>query len=371
MRELRDVVAAIRRTQASGQACALATVVGARGSTYRREGARLLVTATGHTVGSISGGCLEGDVQIVAEEVMRDGRPRRLHYDLTADDEAVWGLGLGCNGVIDVLVERIDATEPSPQEFLARAVEKGASLAVVTVIGPEDSPHLGRRIVWEDDRTHAGTLGDPSLDREARRLAARALASGRPSRAEIEGIEVFVEPIQPPPRLVVCGAGHDAIPLVRFADAVGFRTVVLDRREKFLTPERFPEAHAFVVTEFPRAAEEIRPDDRTCIVVMTHNYLHDRNLVRSFLTWPEPPAYLGLLGPRQRTEKILRELADEGVRPSEALRGRIFAPVGLDIGAEGPEQIAVAIVAEILAARSGRAGGHLRERRAAIHAAAT
>jgi xanthine/CO dehydrogenase XdhC/CoxF family maturation factor len=369
MRELRDVLAAIRQAEANGEICALVTVVGAQGSTYRREGARLLIAASGRTVGSISGGCLEGDVQIVAEDVIRDGKPRLVHYDLTADDEAVWGLGLGCNGVIDVLVERIGASQPSPQAFLARAVEDEVPLAVVTVIGPEHSSQIGKRIILEG-RAATGSLGDPALDREASRAADTAVASGRAFRTKIGGLEVFVEPIQPPLRLVVCGSGHDAIPLVRFADAVGFRTVVLDRRKKFLTRDRFPEAYAFVATEFPRAAEEVQPDDRTCVVVMTHNYLHDRNLIRSFLTWPRAPAYLGLLGPRQRTHKILRELRDEGIEPSDHLRERIFAPVGLDIGAEGPEQIAVAIVAELVAARSGRSGGHLRDRPAAIHAAA-
>jgi xanthine/CO dehydrogenase XdhC/CoxF family maturation factor len=369
MRELRDVLVAIREADASGEVCALATVVGARGSTYRREGARLLIMASGRTVGSISGGCLEGDVQIVAEDVIRDGRPRLVHYDLTADDEAVWGLGLGCNGVIDVLVERIGASVPSPEAFLARAVEDEVPLAVVTVIGPEHSRQIGKRIILEG-RESTGSLDDPALDREASRLAGKALASGQTYRTQIDDIEIFVEPIQPPLRLVVCGAGHDVIPLVRFADAVGFRTVVLDRREKFLTRERFPAAHAFIVTEFPRAAEEVRPDDRTCVVVMTHNYLHDRNLIRSFLAWPRPPAYLGLLGPRQRTHKILRELRDEGIEPSDELRDRIFAPVGLDIGAEGPQQIAVAIVAEIIAARTSRSGGHLRDRPTPIHAAA-
>ncbi|MCS7235387.1 MAG: XdhC family protein [Armatimonadota bacterium] len=367
MRELLDVLDGLRRARAKGEEAALATVVGVRGSTYRREGARLLILSSGATVGSVSGGCLEGDIQVVAEEVLRDGRPRLLHYDLTADDDAVWGLGLGCNGVIDVLVEKVGVYQPSPEDYLARAVEEEASLSVVTVVGPEDSDRLAWRLVVDGGGQVAGTLGSAALDAAAVEVGRKALSSERPARTASEGYELLAEPILPPPRLVVCGAGHDAIPLVRLAAELGFRPVVVDRREKFLHRERFPEAYGFVHTEFPQAAEAVRPDARTCVVVMTHNYLHDRDLLRSFLTYEPFPAYVGVLGPRQRTLKILRELEDSGVVPSPDQRQRLFAPVGLDIGAEGPEQIALAILAEVLAARNGRAGGFLRDRRAPIH----
>ncbi len=367
MRELRDILQALREAKARGEEAALATVVGVRGSTYRREGARLLVLARGDLVGSISGGCLEGDIQIVAEEVLREGRPRLLRYDLTADDEAVWGLGLGCNGMIDVLVEKVGTLEPSAEQFLEEAVEQEKALVVVTVIGPEDSDRLGRRMVVYPDGSVQGSLGGPDLDARASARALEVLGRGKPTREEVGGLTLFFEPLQPPLRLVVCGAGHDAIPLVRFAHELGFRPVVVDRREKFLTRERFPEAHGFIHTEFPEAAHAIRPDARTCVVVMTHNYLHDKNLIRSLLTYPTPPAYLGLLGPRQRTQKILRELEAEGIQPTPELAARIYAPVGLDIGAEGPEQIALAILAEILAALNGRKAGFLRDRPVPIH----
>jgi xanthine dehydrogenase accessory factor len=367
MRELRDILAGLRQARARGEEAALATVVGVRGSTYRREGARLLITASGLTVGSVSGGCLEGDIQVVAEEVLRDARPRLLHYDLTADDDAVWGLGLGCNGVIDVLLEKVGAQQPEPEAYLARAVEEEVPLAVVSVVGPEGSELLGRRLLVESSGEVTGTLGAGSRDAAAVELGRAALASERPARAVVEGMELFAEPILPPARLVVCGAGHDAIPLVRFASELGFRPVVVDRREKFLTRERFPEAHGFVHTEFPHAAQAVQPDSRTCVVVMTHNYLHDRDLLRSFLTHERFPAYLGVLGPRQRTQKILQELQESGVVLSPEQRSRLFAPVGLDVGAEGPEQIAVAILAEVLAARSGRSGGFLRDRPTRIH----
>jgi len=371
MRELVDVLEALRQAREKGEDAALATVVAVRGSTYRREGARLFLAASGRQVGSVSGGCLEGDIQVVAEEVLRHGRPRRLHYDLTADDDAVWGLGLGCNGVVDVLLEKVGALEPTAESFLARAVEGEVPLAVVTVVGPEDAPALGRRLVVEAGGRVEGSLGAVGLDRAGVELGRRALESGRPAREVVDGLELFAEPLLPPPRLVVCGAGHDAIPLVRLAAQVGFRPVVVDRREKFLNRERFPEAVGFVRTEFLDAASAVRPDARTCVVVMTHNYVHDRDLLRSFLRWEPFPAYLGMLGPRDRTEKILRELAAEGTALRPDQQDRLFAPVGLDIGAEGPEQIALAVLAEILAARNGRPGGFLRDRRGRIHELAT
>lgn len=367
MRELVDVLAGLRQARADGEEAALATVVGVQGSTYRREGARLLITSSGRTVGSVSGGCLEGDIQVVAEEVLQDGRPRLLHYDLTADDDAVWGLGLGCNGVIDVLLEKVGAQQPTPEAYLAKAVEGEVPLAVVTLVGPQGTELLGRRLVVEATGHREGSLGHPSLDAAALELGRAALASEHPGRATVEGYELLAEPILPPARLVVCGAGHDAIPVVHFAAELGFRPVVVDRREKFLTRERFPQAYGFVHTEFPQAAQAVRPDRRACVVIMTHNYLHDRDLLRSFLTYEPFPAYLGVLGPRQRTQKILRELEESGVVPSPEQRGRLFAPVGLDIGAEGPEQIALAILAEVLAARRGRTGGFLRDRPARIH----
>ncbi|MDQ7799979.1 MAG: XdhC family protein [Armatimonadota bacterium] len=369
MRELLDILAGLRDARTRDEEAALATVVGVRGSTYRREGARLLILASGRTVGSVSGGCLEGDIQVVAEEVLRDGRARLLHYDLTADDEAVWGLGLGCNGVIDVLLEKVGVVQPSPESYLARAVEQEVPLAVVSVVGPEAADLLGRRVVVEESRRVTGSLGRPDLDAAALELGQQALSSERPCRAAADAYELFAEPILPPPRLVVCGAGHDAIPVVHFAAELGLRPVVVDRREKFLTRERFPQAHGFLHTEFPLAAQAVRPDGRTFVVIMTHNYLHDRDLLRSFLTYHSFPAYVGVLGPRQRTQKILQELAESGVVPSAEQRQRLFTPVGLDIGAEGPEQIALAILAEILAARNGRSGGFLRDRPARIHEA--
>jgi len=181
-------------------------------------------------------------------------------------------------------------------------------------------------------------------------------------------VDVFLEVLRPPVRLVVAGAGHDAIPLVAQGVALGWRVLVVDRREVYLVPERFPGA-AFLHAPFGEAGARLPLDERTAVVVMTHNYLHDRDFLRGLLVRPEPfPFYLGVLGPRARTERMLRELAAEGVVLPAGLSARLYAPIGLDVGSEGPEEIALAVVAEIMAVERTRRAGFLRDRPGPIHA---
>jgi xanthine dehydrogenase accessory factor len=191
--------------------------------------------------------------------------------------------------------------------------------------------------------------------------AGAALRDGTPRVEEVSGERVFYEPLLPPLRMLVCGAGHDAIPLVRQAAELGWAVVVVDVRRALLTAERFPGAAEFASPDPASAADELVPDERTAAIVMNHNYLQDIAYLRSFLD--RPLAYLGMLGPRGRTEQMLGEIG----RP-EAIE-RLHAPAGLDIGAEGPEEVAHAVIAEILAVTRGRQGGPLRDRRGPIHGA--
>jgi xanthine/CO dehydrogenase XdhC/CoxF family maturation factor len=370
MKELLDILEAIRRFAASGDRLALATIISVRGSTYRRHGARLLLTAGQQMVGNISGGCLEGDIMVVADEVMASGTPRLVTYDLTADDDAVWGLGLGCNGAVDVFVEPVDPA--SPQWALLNEIGTGEGTAAL--VKALDGPRAGRWMLVRSGAAQEGSLGDASLDERAARAAISAMVEGASRVVTLStGADtgtadgrLFVEVLRPPVRLVICGAGHDAVPVVQLAAQLGWRTVVVDQRQRFLTPERFPGAQQFIRAEPADAAARAPVDDRTYVVVMTHNYLHDRDLLRGFLT--TPVRYIGMLGPRLRTEKILAELAASGVTISAADRARIYGPLGLDIGAEGPEAIALALLAEIQAVEAGRGGGLLRERKGPIHA---
>ena len=368
MSEIAEVLTAIESLSAKGERMALATIVAVRGSTYRRPGARRLVPEEGVPIGNISGGCLEGDVADMARLVLQEDKARLAGWDLTADDDAVWGLGLGCNGAIEVFIEPADrAAEVA--HALRTALEEERPICMVTVLESEapDLVAAGARLVVKPDGPVEGSLGHADVDAEAI-VAARELLGAERSeiRTFVHGVRAFVEVLEPPLRLVVCGAGHDAIPLVRAAAGLGWQAIVVDDREAFLDAARFPEAHAFVQVEGPGQVAAAAPiDGRTFVVVMTHNFLRDEAYLRALL--PTPAPYIAMLGPAARTQRALMDLADEGASIGDDDRARIHAPAGLDLGAEGPEEIAQAIVAEIVAVRRGREGGFLTQRPGPIH----
>jgi xanthine/CO dehydrogenase XdhC/CoxF family maturation factor len=365
--EITDVLEAIDGLSAQGQRMALATIVAVRGSTYRRPGARLLIPEEGAPVGNISGGCLEGDVVDLARVVMQEGTARLAGWDLTADDDDVWGLGLGCNGAIEVFIEPAERAV-AVTAALRAALKEERPICVVTVLESGATDVVpGDRLVVRPDGQAEGSLGQVDVDEEALEAARELLRGGRSEiRTFAHGVRAFVEVLDPPLRLVICGAGHDAIPLVRTAAAMGWRPVVVDDRPAFLTTERFPDAGAFVAVDEPAQVAESAPlDPRTFVVVMTHNFLRDRDYLRGLLR--SDAGYIAMLGPSARTQRIMMDLADDGSGITEEDRARIHGPAGLDLGADGPDEIAQAIVAEILAVRHDRAGGFLRERPGPIH----
>ncbi len=367
MSEITDVLEAIESLSAKGERMALATIVAVRGSTYRRPGARLLVPEDGAPIGNLSGGCLEGDVADMARIVIEEGRARLAGWDLTADDDEVWGLGLGCNGAIEVFIEPADrAAEVAGA--LRMALEEERPISVVTVLESSlDAISAGARIVVRPDGSTEGSLGNPVADAEAVEAALERLAAQTSEiRVLLGDVRAFVEVLEPPLRLLICGAGHDAIPLVKAASILGWSPIVVDDRQGFLTAERYPEAAGFVHLERPEdAAKTAASDERTFVTVMTHNFLRDKAYLRSFLA--SPVAYIGMLGPAARTQRILMELADEGVAISDEDRARIHGPAGLDLGSDEPVEIAGSIVSEIVAVRRGRHGGFLKERPGPIH----
>jgi xanthine/CO dehydrogenase XdhC/CoxF family maturation factor len=367
--ETADVLEAISRLKSEHRALALATIVSVRGSTYRRPGARLLVPEVGQAVGNLSGGCLEGDVEEVAREVMASGHARLKTYDLTAEDEAVWGWGLGCNGTIEVFIEPA-ARAAETADLLRTALETSRSLAVATVIESGSAGiEPGRRLVLYPSGAREGSLGESSLDEAAASACERGLVAGITDVVEVDfpggRARLFVEVLKPPLRLLVCGAGHDAIPLVAQASNLGWRVEVIDDRAAFLESHRFPGAQNFVDTKPGEAASRTDPDRSTYVVVMSHNYLRDRAYLKSFLA--SEAAYIGMLGPRARLSRLLDDLASEGLRPTGDQLARVYGPAGLDLGGEGPEEVAAAIVAEVLAMSRGRQAGPLRSREGPIH----
>lgn len=370
MGELTDVLQAIESLSARGEKLALATIVAVRGSTYRRPGARLLVPEEGELIGNISGGCLENDVADVAKIVMREGMARIVSFDLTADDDEVWGWGLGCNGAFELFVEPADkAAEVAGALRIALAEERPICMVTVldsTVPGVEQ----GDRILARPGGAAERSFKDATLDAAARKAAIEQLGAEQSEIRTLAGTSgearAFVEVLEPPLRLVVCGAGHDAVPLVRQAASLGWSPVVVDDRPEFLNQERFPDAAGFVLVERPDKVAEVAPvDERAFVVVMTHNFLRDKEYVRSLLS--SPTRFIAMLGPAVRTERLLTELRDEGVEIGENARARIHGPAGLDLGAEGPEEIAAAICAEIVAIKRGRGAGFLKDRPGPIH----
>ena len=367
MSELTDVLSAIESLSARGERLALATIVAVSGSTYRRPGARLLVPEEGDLVGNISGGCLENDVADVARIVMREGTARIVSFDLTADDDAVWGWGLGCNGAFELFVEPAEkAAEVA--NALRMALEEERPICMVTVLDSSVAPvEQGARMLVRPDGSAERSLGDGAVDGAAAEAARELLERERSEIRElVPGVRAFVEVLEPPLRLLICGAGHDAAPVVRQAAALGWSPVVVDDRPEFLSRDRFPEAAGFVLVERPDAVGEVGPiDTRTFVVVMTHNFLRDKDYVRSLLA--SPARFVAMLGPAVRTARLLEELRKEGVDVSEEQLARIRAPAGLDLGAEGPEEIAAAICAEIVAVKRERGAGFLRDRPGPIH----
>src|SRR5256886_2604314 len=353
--ETREVLDFLARVRAEGKRAALATVVRVRGSAYRHEGAKLVVAEDGSTAGNVSGGCLEQDVREVALQVIRKGEPELRSYCSSADEIAAWDLGVGCEGQVDVYVQRAEA-RPRERALL----ERREPFAVATIVGMRDARCGMRRVVTVDDAE--GDLGSKDLNARVAAKARELLETGESGIHEIGGRSIFFDVLVPPPQLVVLGAGDDARPLVRFAADVGVRVVVVDRRPGYLTRERFPGAAALVESAGDEL-DAVLPLDAECYaVVMNHNFADDQAYVRALMK--TPVAYVGMLGPRQRTERILRNLAAEG--PMD--EARVYGPVGLDIGTDGAEHVAVAVIAEVLAVRSGRRARSLRERLAPIHA---
>jgi xanthine/CO dehydrogenase XdhC/CoxF family maturation factor len=328
---------------------ALATVVRIDGSAYRRPGAKFLVEEDGTTAGGVSGGCLEADVRGMALEVLRSGEPRLLHYDTGSDEETVWGLGLGCEGAVDVFVQVAE-----PNAAVAESLASRTPFAIATVL---DGSHLARSLTCARAGVR-GTTGDAALDAEIARRAASLLEQGRTAVERIGGTSVFVEVLDPPPQLAMFGAGDDARPLAAVAAEAGFFVTVVDHRPAYLTEERFPPPARLVLRRASEGVEGLGLGPRQFAVVQTHALVHDRDWLRALL--PLPLAYVGLLGPQKRKEEILRQL---DVRDAE----RLYAPVGLDVGADGPEQVAISIVAELLTVHAGRLPMHLRDKAGGIH----
>jgi xanthine dehydrogenase accessory factor len=346
---MNELAAILKACEASREGMVLATIVKAEGSSYRRPGAHMLILPDGQTIGSISGGCLERDVIAHAENLRE---PKLLSYDTTSEEDVLLGVGLGCKGIIEILIEPLHESDPR-LDFIAQLFAARQSGVLITEIRPQ----LARRSFLHADGCFAGN--------EA--LANDARESLRTNRSFTRN-EVFFQVIHAPTPLYVFGAGFDAVPLVCFAKELGFEVTVIDRRPAYATKERFSSADHVIVAA-PDEISKLPFHERAAAVIMSHHYISDRDYLKALLRIPLP--YLGLMGPRRRAEKMLAEFREEGVLIGESSLQRLHNPIGLDIGAEGPEQIALAILAEINAVFAGHGAGMLREKKGPIHSPKT
>lgn len=331
----------------------LATVVKVSGSSYRNPGARMLVTGNGGRTGSISGGCLEGDVLKKAWWLTSENPVALRVYDNTSEEEAIWEFGLGCNGIVHVLLERWEAGSSPLTIELLEACRKDRRGGVLATVLSGDA--LGRQLALFPDGSIRpyGILPDRAV-----KDAHRAMHRRESALETYGGNEVFVEFIAPPVPLLVVGAGHDALPVVRLAKELGWHCTVVDGRSNHARADRFTQADTVLVTELADPLRDLAIDEQTVAVVMSHSYPQDAAFLRALME--RPVRYIGMLGPRKRTERML---AEAGLVANAVLH----SPVGLDIGADTPEEIALSIVSEIQAVLSGRAAGMLRQRSGPIH----
>jgi xanthine dehydrogenase accessory factor len=373
MKELELIGREVEKLRAAGKSAALATVVSIEGSSYRLPGARMLIAGTDWMAGSVSGGCLEGDVVLRAREVLEKNQPLVVTYDTTSDEDIVFGVGLGCRGIIKVLIEPVTPQRADADlvDFIKRCIDGRQTGVVATVIGVDGKTGAqpGSRLVRDASGDVKADIADAALKSAVEAYVERIQTSGvsHSTRFDLANgrAEIFVEIVRPPLPFVIFGAGHDALPAARLAKELGWHVTVVDHRAAYATVERFPLADEVIIASPREIPGRVRLDSETVTLVMTHNYLRDLELLKILL--PSPVRYVGLLGPKRRADELLAELERQSISATPEQRRRLYAPVGLDLGAEGPEGVALSILAEIQAVIAEREPGHLRERRGSIH----
>ncbi|QCR21435.1 XdhC family protein [Pontibacter sp. SGAir0037] len=372
MKELQDIVRAFEEARNEHKQTALATVVHVQGSSYRRPGARMLVTEDGKLTGAISGGCLEGDALRKARLVMMQQKAMLVTYDTTDEDDAKLGVGLGCNGIIHILIEPINvASAAHPIALLKAFLANRQTAVLVTLFSLENRtayqpgtcmfiPEAGETMgICEDEALQETILADAQQVLETRTSIVKTYIT---AGAALTG---FVELLKPAISLVIIGAGNDAIPLTAMSALLGWQTSVVDGRANYAMAERFPLAQRVLVSKPEQVLQQLEIDHQTVFVLMTHNYNYDLAMLRQLLPLPLP--YIGSLGPKKKLERMLDELREEGFTITEEVLSHVYGPTGLEIGAETSEEIALSIVSEIKAVLSAKSGASLRDKLGTIH----
>lgn len=371
MKEIRDIIKAFDMAVAAGKQTALATVVHVEGSSYRRPGARMLITEDGELTGAISGGCLEGDALRKALHVMARKEPMLVTYDTMDEDDAVLGAQLGCQGIIRVLIEPVNTSgEKHVIHLLKDLTSKREPAVLVTLFSLNDknSKQAGTRLLLRKNETV--TRESPALDDKFKSDARERLSIQRSCFRNYIGTDnscsAFIEYIEPAVSLILAGAGNDVVPLVAMSQTLGWETTVVDGRPGLAKADRFASGCRVMLAKPESMIDQLSIDDRTFFVLMTHNYNYDKAMMRALLQ--RDVRYIGMLGPRKKLERMLDEFSKEGLKITESQLAGIHSPVGLDLGAETPEEIALSILSEVMAIISGRRGLSLHSNTGSIHA---
>lgn len=369
MKDLQQILQAYGNCKVRKQKAALATVVKVDGSAYRRPGARMLVTEDGELTGAISGGCLEGDALRKAQTVIFQQKSMLVTYDTTDEDDQKFGVGLGCNGIIQVLIEPLDFEDGSnPVELLKVALSDRIPSILVTAFSLKNArgEQIGTRVLSKEGSTFGKiqTL-DPGLS-ERIQLEINSRTESDSSTLnqyeEMDDIWVFYEAIKPSIRILLFGAGNDTIPVAKLASLLGWDLILIDGRKNHATAQRFPTANNIIIEPADRAVAGLNPDKNTVALLMTHNFEYEAVVLKDLIRYSLP--YIGILGPKKKTDKLIARLESDGTKvPTE----NIYAPIGLDIGAEGSEEIALSALAEIKAVLAMKNPGFLKNKLGPIH----
>lgn len=368
MQETFEILTKLIALLDAGEKAALATVVETSGSTYRRPGARLLISAK-ESWGAVSAGCLEDEVIAVAKQAIGSGLPQLLRFDTTEEMDIIAGTGLGCRGTISVFIQPITPNSASHEAYrlLFNLIENDKSADYAMAIeSSAGAVEVGAQLVQSMGKLEFGDGNLPQLiASDLNRLSNAKSTFTNEYAIANESVRVYCEKITPRPQLVIFGAGFDAQPLAQFSSRLGFKVIVVDHRQDYLQMHRFPNADKLILRHPTEHACDLSLKEQDLIVIMTHNYLHDFEILKR--AFASEVAYIGQIGPRDRTEELLEKMEGELGRLKEQDLARLHSPIGLDLGAETPEEIAISILSEIIARQNRRMGGFLKERHLPIH----
>lgn len=370
MKEFKTILEAFKKVDFTQRKAALATVVKVRGSSYRSPGARMLITDNGKWVGSISGGCLEGDALRKARQVMMSKVPMTVTYDTREESNQNLGIGLGCNGVIDVLIEPVDPNDVNnPTLFFESILRMNVPVALATIFDGVNKDIIGNKLLLTPGNTALHNFSNQQLENM---ITTDLLAVFETKKSEAKkyqtqegATEVFIELIQPSVSLIIFGGGFDARPVSQLAKSLGWEVMVTDECVAHIAPIFFPDADKLSLCQRDFIERDFDITSYTACVLMSHNYEYDRDVLKKLVKTETP--YIGILGPRKRFDKMLKVFSEQGIELGKEDFHRIHSPIGLDIGAEAPDEIAVSIIAEIQSKFSNRSGGFLKYQNGPIH----